>query len=60
MGDGEKRVRGRWVCAKEHLTFAFFSPRVWPGWTDTATAEGRVQMPRGKNEAASRGGYGWH
>ena len=28
MGDGEKRVRGRWVCAKEHLTFAFFSPRV--------------------------------
>src|SRR5260221_6165407 len=28
IGGGERRVRRREVCAKRHLTFAFFSPRV--------------------------------
>src|SRR6266852_6413325 len=39
MGEGVKRVRKREVCAKRHLTFAFFSPRVCPGSTGPATAE---------------------
>jgi hypothetical protein len=28
MGDRVERVRRAEICAKQHLTFAFFSPRV--------------------------------
>src|ERR1700719_4435584 len=55
-GEGVKRVGKREVCAKRHLTFAFFSPRVCPGWRGPATEEGWERMARGKMDAASHGG----
>src|ERR1700722_12989863 len=52
MGEGVERVGKREVCAKRHLTFAFFSPRVCPGWTGSALGR------RPNAEAARQEGSG--
>jgi hypothetical protein len=58
MGTQVKRVRRAEICAKRHLTFAFFSPRVCPGWTGPATAEVCEWIPHDLGRLAAEAIYG--